>query len=68
MHASSEHEPMMPVFEQTKTFHALDRVATVVGVCTRKHRNSILHVFALPDSSSCKPGHQIFHTELVGDS
>jgi hypothetical protein len=57
MHASNRLEPMIPVFDQTKTFHALDRAATVVGVhvYTRKHRNCILRVFALPDSSSCKP-------------
>jgi hypothetical protein len=24
-------EPMIPVFERAKTFHALDRAATVIG-------------------------------------
>jgi hypothetical protein len=26
-----EFEPMIPVFERVKTFHALDRAATVIG-------------------------------------
>jgi hypothetical protein len=27
-------EPMIPVFERVKTFHALDRAATVIGTFT----------------------------------
>jgi hypothetical protein len=30
-------EPMIPVFEWTKTIHALDRAATVIGTSTRMH-------------------------------
>jgi hypothetical protein len=28
-----EFEPTIPVFEWTKTVHALDRAATVIGIC-----------------------------------
>jgi hypothetical protein len=31
IHASRGFEPMIPVFERTKTVHALDHAATVIG-------------------------------------
>jgi hypothetical protein len=30
-------EPMIPVFERAKTFHALDRAATVIGMFPHLH-------------------------------
>jgi hypothetical protein len=35
-------EPMIPVSERTKTFHALDHVATVVGSLTLSELNFLL--------------------------
>jgi hypothetical protein len=36
VHALSGNEPTIPVFERAKTVHALDRAATVIGVCDLK--------------------------------
>jgi hypothetical protein len=35
-------EPMIPVFEQVKTVHALDRAATVIGIIYTE-RTKLMH-------------------------
>jgi hypothetical protein len=56
-------EPTIPVFERAKTFHALDRAATVIGAILRKLRTL---TWKAPIYSKCQ--HNIVTADNNNDS